>query len=72
MHLQNNSIFLYVQCLYARRRKTILLRLNGTYVNFSNLFQECEGSLNHKTELVAKLEAKMQSMTDTMQTLETK
>jgi RUN and FYVE domain-containing protein 1 len=34
--------------------------------------QECEASLKHKSELVTKLEAKAQSMTDTMQTLEIK
>ncbi|XP_008201701.1 RUN and FYVE domain-containing protein 2 isoform X1 [Tribolium castaneum] len=34
--------------------------------------QECEASLKHKSELVTKLEAKAQSMTDTMQTLELK
>ncbi|XP_068909064.1 RUN and FYVE domain-containing protein 2 isoform X3 [Tenebrio molitor] len=33
---------------------------------------ECEASLKHKSELVTKLEAKAQSMTDTMQTLEIK
>ncbi|KAJ8931498.1 hypothetical protein NQ314_015569 [Rhamnusium bicolor] len=38
----------------------------------SGLFQECEASLKHKTEFISKLEAKAQSMTDTIQTLENK
>lgn len=36
------------------------------------LFQDCEASLNHKTELVGKLEAKAQTLTDTVHSLETK
>lgn len=35
-------------------------------------FQECEASLKHKTELITKLEAKAQSMSDTIETLENK
>ncbi|XP_035723559.1 RUN and FYVE domain-containing protein 2-like isoform X6 [Vespa mandarinia] len=35
-----------------------------------NLFQECEASLNHKTELIKKLEAKTVSMTETFQKLD--
>lgn len=35
-----------------------------------NLFQECEASLNHKTELIKKLEAKTLSMTETFQKLD--
>lgn len=34
--------------------------------------QECEGSLKHKTELIAKLEAKTIAMTDTIQKMEKK
>lgn len=35
-------------------------------------FQECESSLRHKTELIAKLEAKTFSMTDTIQRMDEK
>lgn len=38
----------------------------------TGLFQDCEASLNHKTELVGRLEAKAQTMTDTIQSLEAK
>ncbi|XP_022906920.1 RUN and FYVE domain-containing protein 2 isoform X2 [Onthophagus taurus] len=34
--------------------------------------QECEGSLKHKTELIAKLEAKSQAMSESIHTLEAK
>lgn len=37
-----------------------------------NLFQECEGSLKHKTELITKLEAKTLSMTETIQKMDEK
>lgn len=36
------------------------------------LFQECEGSLKHKTELITKLEAKTLSMTETIQKMDEK
>lgn len=35
-------------------------------------FQECEGSLKHKTELITKLEAKTLSMTETIQKMDEK
>lgn len=37
-----------------------------------DIFQECEASLNHKTEYITKLEAKAQSLTENIQTLENK
>ncbi|XP_012347554.2 RUN and FYVE domain-containing protein 2 isoform X4 [Apis florea] len=37
-----------------------------------SLFQECEGSLKHKTELITKLEAKTLSMTETIQKMDEK
>jgi len=36
------------------------------------LFQECEGSLKHKTELITKLEAKTLSMSETIQKMDEK
>ena len=36
------------------------------------LFQECESSLKHKTELITKLEAKTLSMTETIQKMDEK
>ncbi|KAG6795861.1 RUN and FYVE domain-containing protein 2 isoform X4 [Apis mellifera caucasica] len=40
--------------------------------NNQHLFQECEGSLKHKTELITKLEAKTLSMTETIQKMDEK
>jgi len=37
-----------------------------------NILQECESSLKHKTELIAKLESKSYAMTDTLQKMEEK
>lgn len=37
-----------------------------------NVLQECESSLKHKTELIAKLESKSQAMTETLQKMDEK
>ncbi|KZC09431.1 Protein RUFY3 [Dufourea novaeangliae] len=58
-----------------RNRRMVSLRNETVLFHFSlkrNLFQECEGSLKHKTELITKLEAKTLSMTETIQKMDEK
>lgn len=55
----------------------LLLRIirysfNDIFIFKKDLFQECEGSLKHKTELITKLEAKTLSMTETIQKMDEK
>lgn len=50
----------------------VQLKREGKTVVKNGGFQECEASLKHKTELITKLEAKAQSMSDTIETLENK
>ncbi|XP_033214292.1 RUN and FYVE domain-containing protein 2-like isoform X5 [Belonocnema kinseyi] len=45
---------------------------NSETTDYKRCFQECESSLRHKTELIAKLEAKTFSMTDTINRMDQK
>lgn len=54
--------FCFEHCPTERSKK-------AKYVLLSCCCQECESSLKHKTELVARLEAKTASMTDSLQVL---
>ncbi|KAK9302906.1 hypothetical protein QLX08_005244 [Tetragonisca angustula] len=63
--------------IHEKQDTIISLRRQLDEIKLINLemykkLQECEGSLKHKTELITKLEAKTQSMTETIQKMDEK
>lgn len=70
--LQLQNIYVSIE-LCANFRVVPLSSENETILLLKHsLFQECEGSLKHKTELITKLEAKTLSMTETIQKMDEK